>query len=150
MGRLAIIGGGPAGIMAACAASKNHDVTIFEKNEKIGKKLYITGKGRCNVTNNKPIEEFFENIVRNNKFLYSSLYTFSNLDLMNFLEKEGLRLKVERGDRVFPISDKSSDVIKTFEKKLEKSNVNIKYNTEVHNVEKIDDIFYINTKKGIY
>ena len=94
MNRIGVIGAGPAGIMASLAASDNNNkVYLIEKNEKIGKKLFITGKGRCNITNNKNIEDFFPNILRNNKFLYSSLYTLTNIDLMNFFEGEGLKLK---------------------------------------------------------
>ena len=103
MSSVIVIGGGPAGMMAAIkAAEEGNTVTVIEKNEKLGKKLYITGKGRCNVTNYKDISEFFDNIPGNPSFLYSSLYSYTNLDVMNFFQSEGVDLKVERGDRVFP------------------------------------------------
>lgn len=126
-----IIGGGAAGMMAGIAAAKKHKVTLIEKNEKLGKKMYITGKGRCNVTNAKDIAEFFDYIPGNSNFLYSSLYTFTNIDVMDFLNKAGVELKVERGDRVFPVSDKSSDIINAFQKELEIRGVNILLNLKV-------------------
>lgn len=134
MSKVIVIGAGPAGMMAALEASKNHEVTLIEKNEKIGKKLYITGKGRCNVTNAKDIGEFFDNIPGNPYFLYSALYSFTNQDTINLLEDLGVPLKVERGDRVFPKSDKSSDIINAFQNALVDNNVNIKLNSEVTNV----------------
>lgn len=134
MSRVVIVGGGPAGIIAAIAASKNHDVILIEKNEKLGKKLFITGKGRCNVTNNKDISEFFENIPCNPHFLYSSFYTFTNEDIKNFFEASGVRLKIERGDRIFPVSDKSSDIIKALENKLKENNVKVLLDTAVKDV----------------
>lgn len=131
MSKVIVIGAGPAGMMAALEASKNHDVMLLEKNEKIGKKLYITGKGRCNVTNAKDIGDFFENIPGNPYFLYSALYSFTNKDTINLLEDLGVDLKVERGDRVFPKSDKSSDIINAFQKALIDSGVKINLNSEV-------------------
>lgn len=131
MSKVIVIGAGPAGMMAAISASKNHKVILIERNEKIGKKLYITGKGRCNVTNAKDISEFFDYIPVNPSFLYSSLYSFTNLDTINFLEKAGVKLKVERGDRVFPESDKSSDIIQAFSRELKKNNIEIIYNTRI-------------------
>lgn len=128
---MVIIGGGPAGMMAGISAAKKHKVTLIDKNEKLGKKMYITGKGRCNVTNAKDIGDFFQYIPGNSNFLYSSLYTFTNSDLMDFLNKAGVELKVERGDRVFPKSDKSSDVIKAFQNELEDRGVNILLNSKV-------------------
>ena len=113
--KIAIIGGGPAGMMAGIIASRHGQVSLFEKNEKLGKKLYITGKGRCNITNNKDISEFFPALVRNPEFLYSAFYQFTNQDLQDLIP---LTFKVERGDRVFPKSDKSSDVISALEKML--------------------------------
>lgn len=139
--RTAIIGAGAAGMMAACAASG--EVVLFEQNEKFGKKLYITGKGRCNVTNNIDISEFIEQINRNPYFCYSFLYSFTNKNLMEFLEKNGLPLKVERGDRIFPVSDKSSDVIKTFEKYIRNKGVDIRLNTKVTNISKNHGFFEI-------
>ncbi len=127
--KVVIIGGGAAGLMSATVAAKNGaDVTLIEKNEKLGKKIYITGKGRCNVTNNCAVEEFLENVVSNKKFLLSALHTFSPSDTINFFETNGLKLKTERGNRVFPLSDKASDVTKTFEKLLKQYNVKILYN----------------------
>ena len=111
MGSIIVIGGGPAGMMAAIAAADaGHAVRLIEQNEKLGKKLYITGKGRGNFTNAADIGDFFDKIVRNPKFLYSALYGFSNLSLLAFLEEQGLRWKEERGGRIFPASDHASDV----------------------------------------
>ena len=132
MKKVIIAGGGAAGMMAAIAAAKDgHEVTLLEKNEKTGKKLYITGKGRCNITNDCDEEDFFKNIVSNPKFLYSSFYGFSNHDMMAFLEENGLCLKTERGNRVFPQSDKSSDVIKTLDKAMSRAGVMVMLNTTV-------------------
>ena len=134
MSKIIIIGGGPAGMMAAVAASAKHDVVVIEKNEKLGRKLYITGKGRCNITNAKDIGNFFEHISCNPHFLYSSLYTFTNEDTMNFLSERGVPIKVERGDRVFPESDKSSDIIKAFNEELKKKNVKVMLNSKVKKI----------------
>lgn len=127
------VGGGAAGMFAALSAAENGaHVILLEKNEKLGKKLYITGKGRCNVTNAcEDTQVFLEHIRRNPRFMYSSLYSFTNLDMMNYLEKCGLKLKVERGQRVFPFSDKSSDVIRTLTRQLEKYHVDIRLHTAV-------------------
>lgn len=142
--RICVIGAGPAGIMASStAASRGLDVTLFEKNNKIGKKLFITGKGRCNITNAAPIEEFFENIISNNSFLYSSLYSFTNEDMIYLLEKYGLETKIERGNRVFPKSDKSSDVIKVLYELLKDNGVRLELNANVNNVSYKNDLFYI-------
>ena len=114
MNKVIVIGGGAAGMAAALAAAKEGAKTILlEKNEKLGKKLYITGKGRCNITNACDTEELFLNVPRNAKFLYSAFYTFDNFQVMRFFEEHGLKLKTERGNRVFPESDHSSDVIRT-------------------------------------
>jgi len=126
LAQVVVVGGGPAGMMAAIAASKNNKVILIEKYNKLGKKLFITGKGRCNVTNNKDISEFFDYIPTNPHFLYSALYTFTNEDTIKFFNERGVELKVERGDRVFPNSDKSSDIIKAFEKTLMEKNIEIK------------------------
>jgi len=131
MAKIIIIGGGPAGMMAAVTASSKHEVVLIEKNEKLGRKLYITGKGRCNITNAKEIGDFFENIPCNPHFLYSSLYSFTNDDTMNFFKEQGVNLKVERGDRVFPESDKSSDIIKAFSTELKNKNVKVLLNSKV-------------------
>ena len=127
-----VIGGGAAGTMAAYMAAKNgHKVTLFEKNEKLGKKVFITGKGRCNVTNACDITDFFESIPTNSKFLYSSIYSFTNQDVIDFFVEAGCPLKVERGERVFPVSDHSSDIIVALKRKLSEACVDIKLNTTV-------------------
>lgn len=132
MSKVAVVGGGAAGMMAAyAAASSGHQVSLFEHNEKLGKKIYITGKGRCNLTNACDVEVFFGNVVRNGKFLYSAIYTFDNQAVMDFFEKQGLRLKVERGNRVFPDSDHASDVIKALAKALRQAGVQVRLNTDV-------------------
>ncbi len=136
---VAVIGGGPAGMMAAyAAASGGNKVVIIEKNNTLGKKLLITGKGRCNITNNAPIEDFFKNIPVNSSFMYSSLYNFSNEDLMNELSAFGLEMKTERGDRVFPVSDKAKDVLNTLIKMLKMYNVRL-YRAEANRIEETDD-----------
>lgn len=127
--------GGPAGIMAAITAAKNkHNVIILEKMGSIGNKLLITGKGRCNITNSAPIDEFFKNIPGNGKFLYSAFNNFTNRDIIDFLEENGVETKVERGGRVFPISDKSTDVLNAFKRVLKKLNVEILYNSKVEKI----------------
>lgn len=126
-----IIGGGAAGMMAAIHAAKNgKKVILLEQNEKLGKKLFITGKGRCNFTNACEIEDLFGNVVTNPKFLYSAFYSFSNQMVMDFFEELGLAYKVERGNRVFPRSDHSSDVIKALEKEMQKQKVEIRLHTK--------------------
>lgn len=116
---------------AVAAADSGAKVTIYEKNEKLGKKLFITGKGRCNVTNAGDMENLFANVMTNEKFLYSAFYTYDNQMVMDFLEKAGCPLKVERGDRVFPVSDHSSDVIAAFQRELRKRDVEIVLNSGV-------------------
>ncbi len=151
MKKVIVIGGGPSGIMAAYSSSMlGNDVTILEKNEKLGKKLYITGKGRCNVTNNCTPSEFIKNVVSNPKFLYSAINTFSPQDSIDLLTDNGLELKTERGNRVFPVSDKSSDVIKTLHNLLVNSGVDIKFNTEVKDVFYNDGKFTVITKDFNY
>ena len=119
MGTVVIVGGGAAGMLAGIAAAMSGStVHIYEKNEKLGKKVYITGKGRCNVTNACDTEDLLKNVVSNPKFLYSSFYGFTNFDMMELLEGAGCKLKTERGNRVFPVSDKSSDVIKALTNRL--------------------------------
>ena len=145
--KIAIIGGGPAGMMCAIKAAENHQVTIFEKNEKLGKKLFITGKGRCNLTNYCDEREFLKNIVNNSSFMYSSIYSFSPFTTYYYFEELGLPLKVERGNRVFPASDKSSDVIRAYEKKLKALGVKINLNYEVTSIEKVDSRFIINGRE---
>ena len=133
--KVIVIGAGPAGMMASITAAKEgHEVILLESNERLGKKLYITGKGRCNVTNAKDISEFFEYIPGNPYFLYSALYSYTNQDVIEFFEKGGTRLKVERGDRVFPASDKSSDIIKVLANTLNECNVKVKLNSRVKDI----------------
>lgn len=130
-----IIGAGAAGMMAAAAAgSQGAKVCILEKNEKPGKKIYITGKGRCNITNACETEELFRSVVTNPKFLYSSFYTFTNFDVIDFFEKAGVKTKVERGNRVFPASDKSSDVIRALQKEAEKNGARILFHHKVKEI----------------
>lgn len=143
--KIAVIGAGPSGMMAAFAAASNHEVTIFEKNDKLGKKLYITGKGRCNLTNYVDASDFFKNVISNKKFVYSSIYSFDPFMTMDLFNSYGLQLKVERGNRVFPMSDKASDVIKTYEKMLKERNVKIFLNTPCKTIDKKDK-FIINGK----
>lgn len=127
-----VVGGGAAGMMAAISAAESgHDVTLIEKNEKLGKKVYITGKGRCNFTNSCEINDFFNSVITNPKFLYSALYSFSNTDVMDFFEMHGMNYKIERGGRAFPVSDHSSDVIKTLQEYLVLLGVEIKLNTKL-------------------
>ncbi|SHE92547.1 NAD(P)/FAD-dependent oxidoreductase [Clostridium fallax] len=135
MKKIIVVGGGPAGMMAAITAAKNgNEVILVESNSKLGRKLYITGKGRCNVTNNKDIGEFFDSIPGNPYFLYSSLYSFTNIDTMNFFENSGVKLKVERGDRVFPVSDKASDIIDALYNELRKNKVTIMTDCKVKDI----------------
>lgn len=132
MSKVLVIGGGAAGMMAAYAAGMvGHNVTLLEQNEKLGKKIYITGKGRCNFTNASSLDEIMRQVVHNPKFLYSAFYTFSNDAVMDFFENEGMPYKVERGNRVFPVSDHSSDVIRTLERAMKKQGVVIKLHTQV-------------------
>ena len=140
MAKVIVIGAGPAGIMAAITAAENHKVLLIDGNEKIAKKLFITGKGRCNITNAKDIGDFFDYIPGNPHFLYSALYSFTNNDVIEMIENEGTKLKVERGGRVFPESDKSSDIIKALSKKLSKAKVDIRLNSKVTDVFLENDI----------
>ena len=119
MSKVLVIGGGAAGMFAAIFAAYNgNEVHIFEKNEKLGKKLFITGKGRCNITNASDMDTLFASVVTNPKFLYSSFYGYDNQNVIEFFERIGVRTKVERGNRVFPVSDHSSDVIGALTKEL--------------------------------
>ena len=134
--KIAVIGCGAAGMMAALAAAESGgSVTIFEKNEKPGKKIYITGKGRCNVTNACDVTDYFDSVRRNPRFLYSAVYGYDNRAVMDFFENNGCRLKVERGDRVFPMSDHSSDIIRTLYNAVKKAGVKVLLETVVHSVE---------------
>lgn len=135
MSKVIVIGGGAAGMMAALKAAENgHDVTLLEKNEKLGKKLFITGKGRCNVTNASDMETIMSQIVTNPRFLYSAFSDCSNTDVMELIENGGCPLKIERGQRVFPESDKSSDIISCFSRLLKKAGVEIILNKEVTHI----------------
>lgn len=130
--KVVVIGGGPAGIVAAGkAAELGNDVTLIEKNDRLGKKILISGKGRCNITNSTDIDGLIENIPGNGNFLYSAFYTFSNTDLLEFLHKYGLKTKVERGGRVFPVSDRAKDVVDTLSKYLRDNKVSIELNSQV-------------------
>ena len=135
MKTIIVIGGGAAGMLAAItAAEQGASVVLLEKNEKLGKKIYITGKGRCNLTNACETEELLKKIVTNRRFMYSALYGFSNEDTIRFFEESGLPVKIERGERVFPVSDKSSDVIQVLEKRLIKAGVTIRFHSEANRV----------------
>ena len=140
--KVVVIGGGPAGMMAAITASQKGDkVILIEKMKSLGRKLLITGKGRCNITSSLPIEEFIKNTPGNGKFLYSSYQRYTNKDIIKFLKEEGLEVKEERGNRIFPITDHSKDVLECFIKKLKKNNVEIHYN------EKVEEILYEKKEK---
>ena len=146
MAKVIVVGGGPAGIMAAINAAKNNEVILIERNSEIGFKLRLTGGGRCNITNNRDIEEFFDKIVTNKKFLYSSLYTFSNYQLLEYFSSCGLKYKVEveNDQKVFTESDKATEVIELLKNELLKNNVEVIYNTKV-----VDLIIDNNVVKGI-
>lgn len=131
MAKILIIGGGAAGMAAAVfLGEKNHQIHLFEKNEKLGKKLFITGKGRCNITNTCDDETFFKSVVTNAKFLYSAFYGYSNQDVVSFFENLGLAVKEERGGRIFPVSDHSSDVIRILEKRMKELDVKVHLKSE--------------------
>lgn len=147
--KIAIVGGGASGLMAGgFLAEKGHAVTIFDRNEKCGKKIYITGKGRCNLTNNCSPETYLANVVNGDKFMFSSIRGFSCQDTMEFFENKGLKLKTERGDRVFPESDKASDVTKTLLSHCK--NCKIKLNERVIDLEKIANTFNLKTESKEY
>ncbi len=133
--RVAVIGGGAAGQLAAIKAAENgHRVTIFEQNEKLGKKLFITGKGRCNVTNAADREGFFRHVVKNPRFLYSAYAHFDSAAIMQLIEAAGVPLKIERGQRVFPVSDHSSDILKALERTVRSRGVDVRLNTRVSGI----------------
>lgn len=140
MSKVLVIGGGAAGMMAAYAAGMcGHEVTLLEQNEKLGKKIYITGKGRCNFTNASPLEEIMQAVVSNPKFLYSAFYTFSNDAVMDFFENQGMPYKIERGNRAFPVSDHASDVIRALESAMKEQDVRIRLHTQVRELLIEDD-----------
>lgn len=140
MKKIVVIGGGASGMMASLIASQNNKVILLEKNEKLGKKIYITGKGRCNLSNYCDVTDFMKKVVRNNKFLYSSINSLSPYDTYSFFSDLGLNLKIERGNRVFPESDKASDVTKCLEKSLRKNGVDIRLNQTVTNIHVVDGV----------
>ena len=147
-----IVGGGASGLMTAISLrelNKQCSIAIIEKNEKIGKKLYISGKGRCNVTNSCDIETIIKNTIHNGKFLYNSLSKFQPLDVVNFFENNGCELCVERGNRVFPKSNKSSDIINVFKKYIEKNSIDLYLNKNVDSIKKTDGLFYINANNDL-
>ena len=135
MSKVIVIGGGAAGLMAAISAAEHGDkVTILEKMESLGKKLLITGKGRCNITNAAEMSEFMNNIPENSKFLYSAFNCFNNQDIINFLDKRGVATKVERGERVFPVSDNAKDVLNAFMKELKTLKIDVRTNFKVESI----------------
>lgn len=148
--KIVVIGGGPAGLMSAFFAKNNsNQVVILERNEKLGKKLYITGKGRCNVTNEKCVgQDFLNNVVTNPKFLFSAISAFDYFDVVDFFEGNGCKLKVERGGRVFPVSDKASDITKALTKTVEKKGVEVEFDTRVSSIKKTEGGFCLQTNNG--
>ena len=149
MSKVLIIGGGAAGMMAAIAAAYNgNEVHIFEKNEKNGKKLFITGKGRCNITNASDIENHFANIMRNSKFLYSAYHCLDSYGVCTMIESAGVETKIERGNRVFPLSDKSSDVIYALNKMMRDIGVNIHLKSEIVSVSTENENIILKEKNG--
>ena len=146
--KVAVVGAGASGLMlAGFLADKGVDVTVFDKNEKAGKKLFITGKGRCNLTNLCPPDEFLQNVVRGDKFLRSAIYSFTSYDCVDFFEQLGLKTKFERGNRVFPESDKSGDVVRVL-KDVHCQNVNFSFNDEVMSIKKEGEEFVVVSRSG--
>ncbi len=146
---ICVVGGGPAGILTSIFAKRRDEslnITIFEKNEKLGKKLYITGKGRCNITNFSDVENLIENTMGNPFFMYSGYYSFTPTDCVNFFEEIGVKTKVERGNRVFPVTDKSSTVVNALKDELDRLKIKVSTNSEVIAIEKEDSKFKVNLK----
>lgn len=149
MSKVLVVGGGAAGMFAAIAAAYNgNEVHLFEKNEKLGKKLFITGKGRCNITNASDMDTLFRSVVTNSKFLYSSFAGYTNQDVIDFFERIGVHTKVERGNRVFPVSDHSSDVISGLTRELHNLGVEIHLHTEVKRIVGKEQFEYLELKNG--
>ena len=147
--RVAVVGAGAAGLFVSGLLSARHGVTVFEKNEKVGKKLFITGKGRCNFTNACSVEDFLRNIVRGQKFLKSAIYNFDSQNCLDFFAGLGLKYKIERGNRAFPESDKSSDVIKVLQN-VHCKNVKFNFCEQINSVYKNEDVFVVCSDKGKY
>ncbi len=144
MNKIIVIGGGPAGMLAAVSASgDNTKVILLEKNDKLGKKLFITGKGRCNITNSADTSVIMKNIMTNPKFMYSALEAYDNNDICRDIESEGCKVKEERGGRMFPVSDHSSDVIKALSNMLDKAGVEVRLRSEVKKIEKTEEGFTV-------
>ncbi len=149
--KICIVGGGPAGMMTAIFAKQNNnnlDITLYEKNEKLGKKLYITGKGRCNITNFSDVDNLINNTPGNPFFMYSSYYSFTPDDTVKFFKGIGVETKVERGNRVFPVSDKSSTVVNALKKQMDNLGINVKLNSEISNISK-DNKFLVTVNNNI-
>lgn len=147
--KVIVIGGGPAGMMAAITAAKNgDDVILLEKMQSLGRKLLITGKGRCNITSSLPIDDFIQNTPGNGQFLYSCYRNYTNLDIIRFLKEQGLEVKEERGNRIFPITDKSLDVLKCFTDRLKSLNVDIRYNMKVKDIIKEENKLKVVIENG--
>lgn len=134
MANVIVVGAGPAGVMAAITSAKNNEVILIERNSDIGEKLKLTGGGRCNITNNRDIGEFFDKIVTNNKFLYSALYTFSNYSLLEYLSENGLEYKEELDQKVYTKSDKADEVIEILKSNLKNNNVKIMFKTKINDL----------------
>ena len=150
--KVIVIGGGPAGMMAAIESSKHgNEVILIEKNNVLGKKLSITGKGRCNITSSLSMDEFIKNIPGNGKFLYSAFNSFTNKDIIQFIEKQGIDTKVERGNRVFPKTDRAQDVVNCFVKKIKEQKIKVCLNSEVTEIlkDKENTVIGVKTKNEV-